>query len=227
MTRLMTIGVNGTGLRCLAQGYLSHFHWKDDRHLYIFGRANSAVDSLRDNRFFSNPILAPVLKLAKKTAKVVLRREGKSIAPVMSFLMIEDSTNPSIIPFAKETIISDGHPMTCPANADWCVCDTYPDDNGYRDLMLYRFSEDRRINLGRFRKLDESPDLSLASEYFSAVDSKILRSISFDSLAFTRSGLHCDLHPRWNHSGSKVVFDSIHEGSRQLYCVNVESLLRD
>ncbi len=224
MTRLITIGVDGSGLRCLAQGFLSHFDWKDDDHLYIFGRANSAVDSLRNNPFFSNPVVAPVLKFAKKTAKVLLQRRGNSIAPAMSFLMIEDSTNPSIIPFAKGIITADGHPMTCPANADWCVCDTYPDDEGYRDLFLYRFSDDVRVNLGRFRKLDKLPDLTLANQYFRAVDSRILHSISSESLAFTRSGLHCDLHPRWNNKGDKVVFDSIHEGSRQIYYVNVHSL---
>lgn len=225
MTRLMTIGVDGSGLRCLGQGFLSHFDWKDDNHLYIFGRANSAVDSLRDNPFFSNPIVAPVLKLAKKTAKVLLRREGKSISPAMSFLMIEDTQNPIIVPFAKGIITTDGHPMTCPSNADWCVCDTYPDDEGCRDLMVYRFSDDLRVNIGRFRKIDELPDLSLSDTYFNAVDPRILRSISSDSLAFTRSGLHCDLHPRWNCKGDKVFFDSIHEGTRQVYFALVKDIL--
>lgn len=27
----------------------------------------------------------------------------------------------------------------------------------------------------------------------------------------------CDLHPRWNHAGDKVCFDSVHEGKRGLY----------
>ena len=36
MTRLMTISVDGTGLRCLAQGFLSHFDWKDDDTIYIY-----------------------------------------------------------------------------------------------------------------------------------------------------------------------------------------------
>lgn len=32
----------------------------------------------------------------------------------------------------------------------------------------------------------------------------------------------CDLHPRWNHSGDKICFDSVFEGHRGLYIVNVK-----
>ena len=225
MTRLMTIGTDGSNLRCLAQGFLSHFDWKDDNHLYIYGRANSAVDSIRNNPLFSNPIVAPFLRVAQKALKIFLHKEGKSIAPSSSFLEINDSSEPVIQPFAQSIITSDGHPMTCPMNSDWCVCDTYPDDNGIRSLMLYRFSNNSRIDLGRFKKIDEKPDMTLALEFFAGVDPTILNSIAPDSLAFTRSGLHCDLHPRWNSKGDKVVFDSIHEGSRQVYLVNVDSII--
>lgn len=31
----------------------------------------------------------------------------------------------------------------------------------------------------------------------------------------------CDLHPRWNHEGNKVCIDSVHEGKRGLYIVNI------
>lgn len=32
----------------------------------------------------------------------------------------------------------------------------------------------------------------------------------------------CDLHPRWNHTGDKVCFDSVFEGHRGLYSVSLE-----
>ena len=225
MTRLMTIGTDGAGLRCLAQGFLSHFHWKDDENIYIYGRANSKVDSLRNNPLLSNPMMAPMLRMAKKTVKFLLRKEGKSIAPAMSFLMITDSELPLVEPFAKDIILSDGHPMTNPVNNDWCVNDTYPDDEGFRDLMIYNFSTDTRINLGRFRMLDEKPDMALSDKFFERVDNSILSSISHENLAFTRSGLHCDLHPRWNRKGDKAVFDSIHEGTRQVYFAIVDKII--
>lgn len=33
--------------------------------------------------------------------------------------------------------------------------------------------------------------------------------------------VRCDLHPRWNRAGDKVCFDSVFEGKRGLYCVNI------
>lgn len=34
--------------------------------------------------------------------------------------------------------------------------------------------------------------------------------------------MRCDLHPRWNRTGNKVCFDSVFEGKRGLYTVNVK-----
>ena len=64
--------------------------------------------------------------------------------------------------------------------------------------------------------------MSLQHEYLKGVDEKVLKLISDpESFSFTRSGLHCDLHPRWNFSGTVVAFDSIHEGSRQIYITSI------
>ena len=224
MTRLMTIGVDGKDLRCLGQGFLSHFDWKDDSHIYIFGRSGSSVDTLRNNPLLSNPIIKGSLRLAKKVIKSVI---GKSSGIVggMSFLMVEDSELATILPFAKDLMPTDGHPMTNPHYRDWCICDNYPNKEGYRDLSLYNFQDDLRIDLGCFKRIIDNPDSTLKDQYFSNVDEKILKSISEEDLAFTRSGLHCDLHPRWSADGKWAVFDSIHEGTRQIYRVNVSHLL--
>lgn len=39
--------------------------------------------------------------------------------------------------------------------------------------------------------------------------------------------VRCDLHPRWNHDGGKVCFDSVHEGSRQMYSINTAASLSE
>lgn len=224
MTRLMTIGIDGSDLRCIGQGFLSHYDWKDDNHIYIFGRVGSSVDAIRNNPIMSNPLFKHTLRFAKKMVKMVIGK-GKGIVGGMSFLMIEDTLEATATAFAKDIIPTDGHPMTHPFNNDWCICDNYPDAEGYRDLFLYHFLEDKRYNLGRFKRLFEEPDMALKEEFFKGIDSKILKFISESELAFTRSGLHCDLHPRWSSDGKWAVFDSIHEGTRQVYKVDVSSII--
>ena len=228
MTRLMTIGTDGTGLRCLAQGFLSHYDWKDDKTIYIFGRANNSLDALRNNPLLSNPLMVGPMKVAKKVAKFILHRgNGGGKANVgKSFMMVTDTEQPIITPFAQEVISEDGHPMTNPINDDWCINDTYPNKDGIRTLMLYNFVTNQRVDLGTFKRLMDKPDMSLAEKYFTGVDSKILSSISQEELAFTRSGLHCDLHPRWSRNGQQAVFDSIHEGTRQIYVAHVGGLIK-
>ena len=225
MNRLMTIGIDGSGLRCLAQGFLSHFDWKDDNHIYIYGRVGSGMDNLRNNRLLSNPIMSFALKNAKKAVRMVVGK-NKSLGAPMSFLMITDEEHPVVAPFAQGIILKDGHPMTNPKDSDWCINDTYPEADKCRTLMLYHFPDNLRVNLGRFCMLDEHPDMKLKDIYFKGVDPKIMSTISEEQLAFTRSGLHCDLHPRWTADGKVAVFDSIHEGTRQIYAVNVEDIIK-
>ena len=38
------------------------------------------------------------------------------------------------------------------------------------------------------------------------------------------SDCRCDLHPRWSHNGNFVTFDSIHEGFRAIYQINVDEV---
>ena len=62
-------------------------------------------------------------------------------------------------------------------------------------------------------------------DFFMGTDDNIIKAFGEKNLAFTRSGLHCDLHPRWTYDGKWVVFDSIHEGSRQIYRIDVSDII--
>lgn len=217
-TRLMTVSVDGKELRCLACGFLSHFDWRDNNSLFIWGRSGSSIDAMRSNPLLQNPIVKPLLGIAKNIAKKILKRnKGMN----MNFLMVEDAYPNKITPFAQGVMTCDGHPMCNPIDRDLCICDTYPDENKERTLFTFRFSTNERINVGKFRMSDEQPDTSLFADYSKGVDKDIMKMFSPDLFSFTRSGLHCDLHPRWSADGKFAIFDSIHEGTRQIYLCKI------
>ncbi len=99
------------------------------------------------------------------------------------------------IQFAGETLTEDGHCSFSPDRA-WVACDTYPDAQGLRRLMIVRAADGLRVDLAAFHA-----------------------PARFDG------PLRVDLHPRWNRSGSALCVDSAHEGTRQIYVVDVRSAL--
>lgn len=94
-------------------------------------------------------------------------------------------------------LVEDGHCSFSPDRA-WVLNDTYPDRFDMRTLMLYRFPEGPRIDVARLH----SPKARWWGE------------------------IRCDLHPRWDRSGRMVCIDSVHDGSRQMYIVDVERITR-
>ncbi|PAW79640.1 MAG: hypothetical protein B9S32_03640 [Verrucomicrobia bacterium Tous-C9LFEB] len=78
----------------------------------------------------------------------------------------------------------------------WVLTDTYPDAEHYRTLVLFDRQEGERIDIGRFY----SPPMEWQ--------------------------IRCDLHPRWSRDGRKVCIDSIHEGMRQMYVLDVSDVVQ-
>ena len=90
----------------------------------------------------------------------------------------------------------DGH---CSFTRDgaWLLNDEYPDENNLRALLLWNMAEERLVVLGRFL-----------------------------SPPFFQDQIRCDLHPRWSRDERHISFDSIHEGSRQIYLVDVSEVVQ-
>ncbi|MCF3934713.1 hypothetical protein L1787_15025 [Acuticoccus sp. M5D2P5] len=87
-----------------------------------------------------------------------------------------------------------GH-MSYAPDGRWLLSDTYPDPGtGDRELFLWDDAARRKLRLGTFRT-----DPTLA---------KIDR---------------CDLHPRWNRSGNQICIDSVHDGERAMYVIDMPS----
>ncbi len=97
-------------------------------------------------------------------------------------------------PFAEGVLTSDGHCSLFP-NGRWVLTDVYPDRDNYQTLKLYSIEGGYEVVLGR---------------YYS------------DTLF--RGEIRCDLHPRWSRDGRQVCFDSVHEGRRKVYIVDVSRL---
>lgn len=77
----------------------------------------------------------------------------------------------------------------------WLLTDTYADPEKKQSLILYNLGTGEKIVLGRF----------------------------FTPHKF--SDIRCDLHPRWSRDGRQVAFDSVHEGHRQVYVIDVSSVV--
>lgn len=87
---------------------------------------------------------------------------------------------------------TDGHPSTI-NNGEWLVTDSYPGHDAMSRLYLYNIKTDDLVCLGRF----------------------------YQPLKYKGPG-RIDLHPKWNMQGTRVYFESGHDGKRKLYYVTIK-----
>jgi len=95
----------------------------------------------------------------------------------------------------ESVLTVNGHCSYSP-DGRWLLTDTYPDDDQMSTLILYRLRDGYRVDIGRFFAPRE-----LYEE------------------------IRCDLHPRWSRDGKQVCIDSAHEGSRQMYVIDVSAVV--
>lgn len=92
----------------------------------------------------------------------------------------------------KDILDEDGHPSFSP-DGRWILADSYPDRKRQRTLILFDTKTYKRLDIGRYL------------------------------VPFKYEGpIRCDLHPRWSRDGSSICFDSVHEGGRAIYCVDLK-----
>lgn len=89
---------------------------------------------------------------------------------------------------------NDGHPSYSP-DGSLIVTDSYPNRARVASINLMDGDETRKEN---------------------KTIARVFAPFKYDN------DTRCDLHPRWNHAGDKICFDSIFEGHRGLYVVDVK-----
>lgn len=90
---------------------------------------------------------------------------------------------------------NDGHPSYCPTDNSLVVFDTYPSRSRVQEVKVCRDTD------------IEGKDLKVIARVFAP--------FKYDN------DTRCDLHPRWSRDGKKVCFDSVFEGHRGLYYVEL------
>lgn len=75
----------------------------------------------------------------------------------------------------------------------WMATDTYPDKLNERKLMVLRMEDQAILPLGTF----------------------------FVPELYRETYSRCDLHPRWRPDGRMLAFNSVHEGTRQVYVIDI------
>jgi len=210
-------------------GQLSHFTWITDDELMIY--AYDVFDS-RSLRLHLNSwsSLIPVIKTAKIFAKSVkvsktfvssllTKKPYRSLGIMASrdangvpcYMRVKNS---QARPLELKLPPSDGHPSLS-RNPDQpiLISDTYPNIHHQRLLFSIDFSS--HTILYKSLLVEFRPQYIPVYNWVNR-HSKIPRfaNFSLSSQSFTRSGLHCDLHPFFNEDSRKFGYHSSEDGYR-------------
>lgn len=95
----------------------------------------------------------------------------------------------------EDVLTEDGHPSFS-KNEKWMLTDTYPDKARMTHLLLYNMETFEVINLGSF----------------------------YSPLKY-HGEKRCDLHPRFSPGDREISFDSVHEGLRSMYIMDISKII--
>lgn len=107
------------------------------------------------------------------------------------YYLMKDKTDKYI--YCWTELSNDGHPSYSP-NRNLIVTDTYPNRARVAEIKIMNGDEIKKEVI---------------------VKAKVFAPFKYDN------DTRCDLHPRWNHKGDKICFDSVFEGHRGLYIVKI------
>ena len=93
--------------------------------------------------------------------------------------------------------LNDGHPSIA-LGGKWIIIDSYPDNQHNSHLYIYNVKTKEVVDIGKFKS-----DIKL--------------------FGYNR----CDLHPRWNNLGNKIIIDSSHKGRRHPLIIDLGQIVNE
>lgn len=180
--------------------FISHTGWRGNNSLTAWARLPGGINSLQRNKLLEK---TGIFRVAKRIYHAIVKNESLRQKFTNDAYIIFDLKKHTMTKMTQEDFTSDGH-CTWSKDERYMLTDTYPDLQNKRSLMIYDMQKDIVYFLGKFYSFPEKKH-GIANDW----DSSTLR---------------CDLHPKWSYQGNYIYFDSVHEGMRGLYRVNVSKL---
>ena len=146
-SRLLTADSDGSDLRLLFEGMVSHYCWKDETTILAWaGKRKILGDGKR------KPGL--VMTSARRCLKPIYYAMGKPRILMQkvvgdSYHLIQDAPNGTIERFAYGRLSTDGH-CTLSPDGKWMLTDGYTDAKNCLPLFLCNMSTQEVIEIGRF-----------------------------------------------------------------------------
>ncbi len=197
-TRLFICDSDGHNLHMVTDcGMYSHFNWYDNQTLVATALAARSIGSLRyGHGILSSLIRKTAVPLARQIRKRLGKKIGRNLSPRINYFLYKQAGK-DLKQLQFEELSEDGHPSVSPINPRYIVTDTYPNEFGWQSLFLIDLQGKEVIRLAEF----------------------------LCPLTTAATGYRCDLHPRWDRSGKRVIVDSLLSGRRQIYVLNLSGVI--
>lgn len=191
-----TAAVDGSDIRLLFSGMVSHHGWGDANTILAWAGERKLLLSHADGRKSLKQRLLGSIRKSLKPIYYFLGKPRFLMNKVVgdSYYLFTDAPQPSHRRIARNQLTCDGHCTFMPGG-EWIVTDGYTDRKNRLPLFLWSVDGGFGCEIGRFptpRELD--------------------------------GPLRVDLHPRFNHDGSKVCVDSAQDGKRGIYILDVKAI---
>jgi len=146
-SRLLTADSDGSDLRLLFEGMVSHYCWRDETTILAWaGKRKILGDGKRKSSF--------VMTSARRCLKPIYYAMGKPRILMQkvvgdSYYLIQDAPNGTVKRFAYGRLSTDGH-CTLSPDGRWMLTDGYTDKKKRLPLFLCNVSTQEVIEIGRF-----------------------------------------------------------------------------